>query len=176
MGFVRFVYWDWGSLPPDIVLTSWYRQTSWWRHQMETFSALLALCAGNSPVTDEFPAQRPATRSFDVIFYLRLNRVLHTPVGAAIEWAIVRRFSDRLASRKWLIRNQVLVNRLTTTSIKITKISWWEMLVNYQWNWCWLSWQIPCLTFTCKHVQFEWLRLLHPANESWIPSKFSSTN
>ena len=24
---------------------------SWWRHQMETSSALLALCAGNSPVT-----------------------------------------------------------------------------------------------------------------------------
>ena len=23
---------------------------AWWRHQMETFSALLALCAGNSPV------------------------------------------------------------------------------------------------------------------------------
>ena len=29
----------------------------WWRHQMEAFSALLALCAGNSPVTGEFPAQ-----------------------------------------------------------------------------------------------------------------------
>ena len=29
--------------------------TSWWRHQMETFSALLALCAGNSPVTGKFP-------------------------------------------------------------------------------------------------------------------------
>ena len=28
---------------------------SWWRHEMETFSALLALCAGNSPVTGEFP-------------------------------------------------------------------------------------------------------------------------
>ena len=28
---------------------------SWWRHQMETFSALLAICAGNSPVTGEFP-------------------------------------------------------------------------------------------------------------------------
>ena len=38
----------------------------WWRHQMETFSALMALCAGNSPVTGEFPAQRPVTRSFDV--------------------------------------------------------------------------------------------------------------
>ena len=33
---------------------------------METFLALQALCAGNSPVTGEFPAQRPVTRSFDV--------------------------------------------------------------------------------------------------------------
>ena len=44
---------------------------SWWRHQMETFSALLAICAGNSPVTGEFPTQRPVTRSFDVYFDLR---------------------------------------------------------------------------------------------------------
>ena len=29
---------------------------SWWRHQMGTFSASLVLCAGNSPVTGEFPA------------------------------------------------------------------------------------------------------------------------
>ena len=28
---------------------------TWWRHQMETFSALLAICTGNSPVTGEFP-------------------------------------------------------------------------------------------------------------------------
>ena len=37
-----------------------------WRHQMEIFSALLVICAGNSPVPAEFPAQRPVTRSFDV--------------------------------------------------------------------------------------------------------------
>ena len=48
--------------------------SAWWRHQMETFSALLAFCAGNSPVTGEFPAQRPVTRSFDVYFDLRLNK------------------------------------------------------------------------------------------------------
>ena len=35
---------------------------SWWRHQMEIFSASLAICAGNSPVNGEFPAQRPVTR------------------------------------------------------------------------------------------------------------------
>ena len=45
-------------------------------YQMETFSALLALCAGNSPVTGEFPAQRPVTRSFDVFFDPRLNKLL----------------------------------------------------------------------------------------------------
>ena len=44
----------------------------WWRHQMETFSALLALCAGNSPV----PGERPVTRSCDVFFDLRLNKRL----------------------------------------------------------------------------------------------------
>ena len=40
----------------------------WWRHQMEAFFAVLAICAGNSPVPGEFPAQWPATRSFDVFF------------------------------------------------------------------------------------------------------------
>ena len=39
---------------------------------METFSALRALCAGNSTVTGEFPAQRAVTWSFD----LHLNKWL----------------------------------------------------------------------------------------------------
>ena len=43
---------------------------------METFSALLAFRAVNSPVTGEFPAQRPVTRSFDVYFDLRPNKWL----------------------------------------------------------------------------------------------------
>ena len=40
---------------------------------METFSALLVLCAGNSPVIGEFPAQRPVTQTFHVFFDLCLN-------------------------------------------------------------------------------------------------------
>ena len=43
---------------------------------METFSALLALCVGNSPVTGEFPSQRPVTRSFDVYLICALNKRL----------------------------------------------------------------------------------------------------
>ena len=58
-------------------------RVSWWRHQMETFSALLAFCAGKSPVTGEFPAQKPVTRSFDVFFDLRLNRQLSKQWGDA---------------------------------------------------------------------------------------------
>ena len=49
---------------------------SWWRHQMETFSALLAICAGYSPVPGKFPTQRPVTRSFDVYFDLHPNKRL----------------------------------------------------------------------------------------------------
>ena len=48
---------------------------------METFSALLAICAGNSPVPDEFPAQRPVTRSCDVFFDMRLNTRLSKQSG-----------------------------------------------------------------------------------------------
>ena len=43
---------------------------------MEPFSALLVICAGKSPVTGEFPAQRPVARSFDVFFDLCLNERL----------------------------------------------------------------------------------------------------
>ena len=53
-----------------------YIYKTWWRHQTETFSAFLAICAGNSPLTSEFLAQRPVTRSFDVFFVLRRNKRL----------------------------------------------------------------------------------------------------
>ena len=43
----------------------WKVSDTWWRHQMETFSALLAICAGIH--------RSPATRSFDVFFDLCLN-------------------------------------------------------------------------------------------------------
>ena len=53
-----------------------YRFIPWWIYQMETFSALMALCAGKSLVSGEFPSQRPVTRRIDVFFDLRLNELL----------------------------------------------------------------------------------------------------
>ena len=60
------------------------QHSAWWRHQIKTFSALLAICAGNSPVTGESPTQRPVVRSFDVFFDLRLNERLSKQVKLVI--------------------------------------------------------------------------------------------
>ena len=61
-----------GGRPLPGTMSTW----TWWRHHMETFSALLAICAGNSPVAGDLPAQRPVTRSFDVFIDLSLNKRL----------------------------------------------------------------------------------------------------
>ena len=65
---------DWRSVRS--LIHSSYIAVTRWRHQMETFSALLAICAGNSPVNGEFPAQRPVMWIFDVFFDLCLNKWL----------------------------------------------------------------------------------------------------
>ena len=54
-----------------LMVMTLYSCNTWWRHQMETFSVLLAICAGNSPGT-----QRPVTRTLDIFFDLRLNKRL----------------------------------------------------------------------------------------------------
>ena len=59
------------------LLLNTMQRVPWRCHQMETFSELLALCVGNSPVNGEFPSQGPVTRNFDVSFHLRLNKRLN---------------------------------------------------------------------------------------------------
>ena len=84
---------QWNSTDPDMgksashnlhqnttkreLCTYFLGRTAWWRHQMEIFSALLAICAGNSPVPGEFPRQRPVTGSFGVCLDLRPNKRLN---------------------------------------------------------------------------------------------------
>ena len=63
-GRPRTARWWTGIRVRGLKMPHW-RSFSWWRHQMETISAL--------SVTGEFPAQRPVTRSFDVFLDLRLN-------------------------------------------------------------------------------------------------------
>ena len=59
---------------------------------METFSALLAICVGNSPVTGEFPSQRPLTQSCDVFFDLHLNKQLSKHWETSVTWDAIAHY------------------------------------------------------------------------------------
>ena len=49
---------------------------TWWRHEMEAFSALLGLCEGNHLSPVDSLHKGPVTRSYGVFFGLRLNKRL----------------------------------------------------------------------------------------------------
>ena len=67
----------------------WLLNKTWWRHQMETFSPLLALCDGNPPVTDGFPPQRPVTRSFDVFFWSAPEQTFQQTIETPVVWSAI---------------------------------------------------------------------------------------
>ena len=60
----------------DIFMKTPHKQCLAMMTSSNGFSALLAICAGNSPVNGEFPAQRPMTWNFDVFFDLWVNKHL----------------------------------------------------------------------------------------------------
>ena len=103
---------------------------------METFSVLLAISAGNSPVPGEFPAQRPVTRSFDVFFYLRLNKRLSKQ---SWDW-----WFETLPCSLWRHRNVCSVllcwgYKRTHILLSKTNGTWFLMLNNIWWL-PWVTW------------------------------------
>ena len=116
---------------------------TWWRHQMEAFSALLAICAGNSPVPGEFPTQRPVTRGFDVYFDLRLNKRLSKQ-----SW---RWWFEMQSHPLWRHRNETISNYNDDAELR-----WhcWQMLGwLFQFN---MQWPVFCIHmhFIEKNVYF----------------------
>ena len=69
LGQIKLISW---LLMCWLLASPGHQQPSWWRHQMETFSVLLTICAGNG----ECPAQKRVTQSFSVFFDLHLNQYL----------------------------------------------------------------------------------------------------
>ena len=114
---------------------------SWWRHQMETFSALLALCVGNSPVSGEFPAQRPVTRSFDVFFDLCLNKRLGKQ-----SWGWWFETPSRLLSTRGslLFGRRFGFHKISSTIIH--KISSTIINITYQYMYIYLA-SVPSVTY-----------------------------
>ena len=114
---------------------------------METFSALLAICTGNSPVPGEFPAQRPVTRSFDVSFDLHPNKRLSRQWWG---W-----WFETPSCPLWRHRNDINRNILNTS----IRNHWWSTvlckLAAFPFNRWWL-----CLhSWILQHEEY----LLHPS-------------
>ena len=137
---------------------------SWWHLQMETFSALLALCAGSSKVTGEFPSQRPVRRSFDVIFDLRLK---------AVELKLRRRWFETPSRLLWRHCNylRVLLENTAKKAHSFIIISWkthlrqglftFDSLIQYSWH------QVDCLSDLKEwNVISSFHRYFQPADKS----------
>ena len=108
---------------------------------METFSVSLAICAGNSSVPSEFPAQRPVTRYFDVFFGLRLNKRLSKhPWSWWFEtlsrplWRHCNVFLIVLYIQKNNIRNPFLTKRKISIKFGIPLFIYCLRFVKYRWK------------------------------------------
>ena len=95
--------------------------SSWWRNQMDTSSPSLAICAGNSPVTGEFPAQRPVTRSFDVFF----DRCLYKRLGKPRRY---RAHYDVIVIKYCILSDMFLLTITHGCSILEEALVWWKHL------------------------------------------------
>ena len=152
---------------------NWVVPITWWRHQMETFSALLAICAGNSPVPGEFPTQRPVTRSFDVFFDPRLNKRLSKRWWGwwfeTISCPLWRHRDDSLwcpwykSRSKWyLIRSIPEAQTFATSSLRSMKPSSHDFskMEKYPWSRSWTAYKcrqltlISCLAFPENFMKF----------------------
>ena len=129
----------------------------WWRHQMETFSTLLALCEGNSPVTGEFPSQRPVMRSLDVFFDLHLNKRLskqsrrwwfETPSRSLWRHCNVWGLSERLSYWE-LIEN---ISRKFTYNGQWCRVAMFSLI--YTWTNGWLN-NRDAGDLRCHHAHYD---------------------
>ena len=116
----------------------------------ETFPASLVICAGNSPVTGEFPAQRLVTRNFDVFFNLRLNKRLSK------QW---RGWWFETPSRSLLRHCNICMNWFASVNYIFVMIN---RFMDIKWNAWWriwtpAFWEPPAPPFYCKAMnKWSW--------------------
>ena len=103
-------------------------------HDMMTSSngnifRVTGLCAGNSPVTGEFPSQRSVTRSLDVFFDLCLNKRL----SKNSRWVKKANVISSAHNNKYVLMviffikvwNQLLTKRNLSLTNDFFMLNWW---------------------------------------------------
>ena len=141
---------------------------------METFSALLAICARNSPVPGEFPAQRPVTRSFDVYFDLRPNKWLSKQ-----SWGW---WFETLACSLWRHRNEVRIVVLYFVLVMLPFNLCDVLRFNFQglnslsgqMSYRKISWSLKAARFGFRCFQSHWNLIGTPATK--LPKCLSNYN
>ena len=159
----RYITWNMNTVLLCVVLSSSLVSlidssiSSWWRHQMETFSALLALCAGNSPVTgtvmlhEYFTDTRTITWYFQLLYLYLLEKCSsHREIGllnipSSQDWVACGWIPKHYHSYSWgslCLFNNLWVNTMTNVQIKFfcslkfyksrVKLGLWEE--NLSWN------------------------------------------
>ena len=97
---------------------------TWWRHQMETFSALLAPCAGNSPVNSPHKGQWRGALIFSLIC-TRINDWVNNREAGDLRrhrghYDVSVMFSYDLRCREWtkpMLRRQSLLTKYMSCEI-----------------------------------------------------------
>ena len=140
-----------------------------------TFPVLLAICAGNSPVTGECPLQRPVTRCFDIFFDLHLNKPMSKQPR--------RQWFETLSRSLWFHCNDACKSVFTMEILII-----WTYLVYASWHsvprtlnaagYC--QWQSAYRQFKCNVIlmtekkSLEWFLQFNPRQlNGWIVKAIS---
>ena len=129
----------------------------WWRYQMETFSALLAICAGNSSVPGEFPAQRSVTRSFDVsLICTWINNWVNNREGGNYRRPLWRQRNDRTSNGNYLHQLwHILPTPIRVTKARCVTISYTYLKPVFVYPKCIYMYMY---SFFCwSHFHLEWL-------------------
>ena len=127
--------------PPSCIRTYYFislckldKERTWWRHQMETFSVLLALCEGNPPVTGGFPSQKSVTQSFDVCFDLHTaeQTIERRRWFEAPSRSLRRHCKDTKTKStcSTLMANIYKVLEIQSASMKQLELNFYKMIVN----------------------------------------------
>ena len=149
---------------------------------METFSALLALCAGNSPISGEFP--RPVTRSFDVFFDMRLIKrlskhsrgwwfqMLSRPLWRHCNdnpgWSHYQPQCSETTRHRLYVNARTPVIFTTIEIIGLAKISTYLGL--------WSHWDDINIRYNPLHRVVRCASVLDQLHKNWCPDKFIRVN
>ena len=147
-----------GSSTLYTIRTRWLFVIWMMTHQMET-SALLAMCAANSPVPGEFPTQRPVTRTFDVFFDLRLNKRLSKQCRG---W-----WFETLSCPLWRNRNVVLLF-LSGTYIYRNPCFYQDKTFRAK---SFVKWTLGLSVATNEYMP-HWIENVYEKNQNWCGIRF----